>query len=634
MRITHTWRLASALFLCGGLFATNQFVGTGNSVAHAAGTATSTQLTQFRTTNFPIGGIINVGRPGLAPSDIDGGDDGGSHTVPINVNRTLGVSKGQGRMGVGAAGTAKSNPSLVQSFDGLNNFDEASAAPGGNLIFEPPDQALCAGNGYVVDGVNDAMSVYNQSTHTRVAGPTTLNAFLGFAPELDSNGVFGPETTDPSCYYDSSTGRFFFSILTLNLNPDGSWDGSNEEDIAVSNSSDPTGSWNVYRMNVTLDGSGCAFSESDFNPCLGDYPHIGADANGVYLTTNDFPLVANGFYGSQIYAFSKAALESGTATVNGWRFDTSDPSNTVAGDAGYSLTPSTAPGGKFETAANGTEYFLSTTFDNCAACTTSDNRVAVWALTNTRNLSGSNPPALTNTTVTISPYGDPPQATQKNGVTPFNTLAYGATSPGLIATNDAGNHNAVFANGKLWGAFTTGVTENGTKEAGIAYYIVTPNVTPKGVLSASLALQGTLAASNANLIFPTIGVTPSGRGVMAYTLTGPNDFPSAAYSSIDAKSGAGPITTAAAGAGPSDGFTENQPYYSDGSPRPRWGDYGAASVDGNNVWVASEYIGQTCDIPTYLSDYPNDTCGNTRTYAANWDTRITELNMSTSSSGS
>lgn len=113
---------------------------------------------------------------------------------------------------------------------------------------------------------------------------------------------------------------------------------------------------------------------------------------------------------------------------------------------------------------------------------------------------------------------------------------------------------------------------------------------------------------------------------MAYTLTGPNDFPSAAYSSLDAKSGAGPINTVAAGVGPSDGFSEYQPYYSNGDPRPRWGDYGAAAVDGDNVWVASEYIGQTCTLAQWGAT-AGHTCGQTRTYAANWATHITELNL-------
>ena len=39
--------------------------------------------------------------------------------------------------------------------------------------------------------------------------------------------------------------------------------------------------------------------------CL-DYPHIGADANGFYITTNSYPWGPGSFDGAQIYAFSKA----------------------------------------------------------------------------------------------------------------------------------------------------------------------------------------------------------------------------------------------------------------------------------------------------------------------------------------
>jgi len=57
--------------------------------------------------------------------------------------------------------------------------------------------------------------------------------------------------------------------------------------------------------------------------------------------------------------------------------------------------------------------------------------------------------------------------------------------------------------------------------------------------------------------------------------------------------------------------------------RPRWGDYGAAVPWGNTVWIASEYIGQSCDFSTYLNT--NFRCGNTRTALANWDTRISQV---------
>jgi hypothetical protein len=59
-------------------------------------------------------------------------------------------------------------------------------------------------------------------------------------------------------------------------------------------------------------------------------------------------------------------------------------------------------------------------------------------------------------------------------------------------------------------------------------------------------------------------------------------------------------------------------------PRPRWGDYGAAAADGSSIWIASEYIGQTCTLAQYL-EAPVGSCGGTRTALANWFTRILRL---------
>ena len=42
------------------------------------------------------------------------------------------------------------------------------------------------------------------------------------------------------------------------------------------------------------------------------------------------------------------------------------------------------------------------------------------------------------------------------------------------------------------------------------------------------------------------------------------------------------------------------------------------------IWVANEYIGQTCTNAQYLAD-PVGTCGGTRTLLANWYTRISRI---------
>jgi hypothetical protein len=138
--------------------------------------------------------------------------------------------------------------------------------------------------------------------------------------------------------------------------------------------------------------------------------------------------------------------------------------------------------------------------------------------------------------------------------------------------------------------------------------------------------QGYLGLSGTNLIYPAVGVTPSGRGVIAFTLAGTGDFPSAAYASLDAIVGAGPITVAGggAGAGPADGFSGYAIFNAPSPNRPRWGDYGATASDGNSIWIASEFIGQTCTLAQYLTS-PIGSCGGTRTSLANWATRITKL---------
>jgi len=193
----------------------------------------------------------------------------------------------------------------------------------------------------------------------------------------------------------------------------------------------------------------------------------------------------------------------------------------------------------------------------------------------------------------------------------------------------------MFANGKLWGALDTAVTVV-QNQAGIAWYIVNPS-------AGTLSKQGYLAADGWDFAYPAIGVTASGRGVMAFTATGSSgtEYPSAAYAPIDASVGVGSwnIVNGGAGAAPDDGFSGYRQQQFPNPIRTRWGDYGAAAVDGNSVWVASEYIQSNCTYTDwggpFFADGSGDnllgTCGGashgpgTRTALANWSTRISQF---------
>lgn len=61
------------------------------------------------------------------------------------------------------------------SFPGITTVDSANVNSG--FVVTPPDQGLCVGNGYVVEAVNLALSVYNRSGKL-LMGPTALNTFI------------------------------------------------------------------------------------------------------------------------------------------------------------------------------------------------------------------------------------------------------------------------------------------------------------------------------------------------------------------------------------------------------------------------------------------------------------------------
>ncbi len=539
---------------------------------------------------------------------------------------------------------AKSNPNLIQSFDGLNHRQQRLANGGNQFSLEPPDQGMCAGNGYVLETVNDVLRVFDTSGNP-VTGVVDQNTFYGYIPAINrTTGVRGPFVTDPSCLFDVPTQRWFHVVLTLDSLPNGAFTGKNHLDLAVSKTADPTGAWNIYRLPAQDDGTDgtpdhhCPQNNdgTGHGPCLGDYPHIGADANGFYITTNEYAFFPdNIFMSANVYAFSKAALASGAPTVSVTQFDTVGADN---GNPGFTLWPSQSPGtGSFESGAGGTEYFMSSNAAEEANGEGDSTDLLVWALSNTSSLGGTPALSLSHTTLTVGQYAIPPKADQKTGDFPLGqclndtacaTFLNGEPDPfapeveSHLDANDTRMQQVDFANGKLWGALDTALTINGGQKAGIEYFVVKPSVTG-GTVSAKLALQGYLGLANNNLTYPAVGVTPSGRGVIAFTVTGADYFPSAGYASIDAQVGAGDIHTASAGLGPADGFTSYK-YYVGNPPRTRWGDYGAAAVVGNHVWIASEYIHSACTLAQYLAA-PVGSCGGTRSALGNWGTRITEL---------
>jgi hypothetical protein len=592
---------------------------------------------------------------GLAPAmDIlsAAASDTGAAAFTGNISMSAGHG-GEGSGGDGEGSKATAPAALSGSFDGINHFRHRTANNGNQYSVEPPDQGLCAGNGFVVESVNDAIAVYDAAGKNLMPGGAVedLNTFYGFPMAINRHVV--PQVpgqfnvTDPSCTYDSTTNRWFQIVLTYQTAgkaTDNHILGPNELDIAVSKTSSPLGGWTIYRLPVQDDGTQgtpnhqCTDPRppprgngTGFGPCLGDYPHLGTDATGFYITTNEYSWFGPEFHGAQIYAFSKRALAAG-GPVAVTQFDTTTADN---GNAGFTLAPTTSPAGQWSRAAGGTEFFLSSNAADEADSSHGvnpgpgqSNQVILWSLSNTRSLRGDEPDLnLTHSYVTVPRYGIPPKSNQKVGDYPLGQAVGEPEAP--LDSNDTRMLQATLAGGKVWAALDTALTIGGVNKAGIEWFVVNPSRGGEGEGGrARLANSGYLGVANNNLIYPAIGVTGDGHALMAYTLVGTNYFPSSAYSTLSLEGGPGPVQIAQLGAGPEDGFA---PYPEISSnPRPRWGDYGATAIVGNTIWFASEYIGQTCNEATFLAD---TTCGGTRTVNANWDTRISHVNFDEGDNG-
>jgi hypothetical protein len=459
-----------------------------------------------------------------------------------------------------AAGSTAAQAALVHNFNGTSSRD--SEVTNFNARFEPPDQGLCTGNGFVLEPVNSAYNIYRTSGQL-VRGPFNVN-------DLFNEGA-AEFTSDPRCFFDAPTNTWFAAILFINSDSTLS-----RIDLAVNTTGDPTNLWTQYQIDTSDDGRlgepthpGC--------PCLGDQPLLGIDQTNVYLSTNEFSLLGPEFNGAQIYAVAKSDLVSGQARAHVVHFD----NLTIGGTVAASVQPALSRG------TPAAEYFMNSLDPNA----TFDNRLGVWAMTNRAAVANGGTPTLSSTVITSEPYAIPPGAEQK-----------GSTS--LLDGGDDRLQQTQFIGGELWGELGTSVTIPGdpAPRAGAAWFAVRPALNGKRIGRVVLDRQGYVVASHQNVLYPALQADAAGRAAMVFTLSGTNRFPSAAFALLPAHgSGFGTPTVAAAGTGPYD------------PDATRWGDYSFAVLDPTTdaVWLATEYIPPTAS--------------QTSTRQRNWGTRVIEV---------
>ena len=459
-------------------------------------------------------------------------------------------------------------------FMGLTHFDQRNSNGGNQLSLEPPSPSIAVGNGYILEGVNNAIQVYTTAGKPMLPRVLSTNELFGLPAAINRSTTpnrRGVNPTDMRVFFDYTINRWFVLQRALENDETGIPNGQSHLYLAVSQTDDPAGVYNIYSMDTRDNGA-------LFCPCFVDFPQIGADQYGFYIASNEYGIGSNLFINAQIHAISKASLAAGAPAPTTYRF-------VLPPTTGYefSIQPtSTPPGASYFLGSGGLEYFVSSR-------TTAASNLMLWAMYNTSSLATASPnPTLVSITVPTLSYVGPDVATQKPGPLPFGSSLF---PPRMLPFLDGGQDSrilsAVYSGGRVYVTFATQVRdENGRSLVGGAYVALSPTVRA-GILSALVPRQDYLVVRGQHTLRPAIAVNGQGQGAIAFTLTGPDYYPSAAFVPIT-PAAVGSIQIAAAGTGPEDGFTGYDPPT---APVARWGDYsGAVVASDGSIWMVTEYI--------------------------------------------
>ena len=462
-------------------------------------------------------------------------------------------------------------------FSGLTHLDQRNANGGNQFSVEPATPAIAVGEGFILEGVNNAVQIYNLAGIPQLPVAVSSNQLFGLPPAIDRiTGVEGPYPTDMRVLYDSYMRRWFVMQWAQLNDADGNPLDQSREWIAVSQSPDPMGVYTIYAMDTTNAlHTGC--------PCIPDYPLLGEDQFGIYLSSNEFSTKFNHFIDATILAISKSSLTSGADFPKAVSF-------TIPPVTGYefAIHPATTPPNvSYFMTTSGTEYFASSLSTSSVS-----SGLAIWGMSNTSSLSSSAPAlSLIFTIVPTLTYSFPDVATQRPGSLPYGSSL---NPPGVLEFLDGGDTRILslsYAAGSLYASMATEVRdETGRRLVGGAYFVLAPLVR-RGSLSASVTRQGYLMVSGNHLLRSALAVDSQGRGVISFTLTGPDYYPSAAYVPIDKFQTGTTVQIAASGTSPEDGFTGYPNAGTQQAGVSRWGDNsGAVAGTDGSLWTVSEYI--------------------------------------------
>jgi hypothetical protein len=220
-------------------------------------------------------------------------------TRPALLSLLRGAGKGNGRGRARQRPPAGARPAVERLEDrtmpSLSGFAFSGLSYDPNQGVTPPDTIVAAGPNHVVEAVNQTLLFASKANLPNSISGTT-QAFQDFFPGM-THSIFGLDDliSDPSVNYDAAAGKWVVSILDIDLQNHKGY-----LDVAVSNTTDPTGTWNKFQINLT-DGHGPLVPGNAGAALWGDFERFGSSATAYVWTVNMFTFSAGGIDQNSLY---------------------------------------------------------------------------------------------------------------------------------------------------------------------------------------------------------------------------------------------------------------------------------------------------------------------------------------------
>jgi hypothetical protein len=421
------------------------------------------------------------------------------------------------------------------------DFDGQSAQDNRDVFgfaFVPPDTNGAVGSTQFVQMVNVTISVYDKSSGAVQLKPTAIHTlWTGFGGLCELGGGIPTYSDggDPVVLYDHLAGRWL--VTQLQYNPTFT---ESAECLAVSTSSDATGSYNRY--------------EFDFGTNFPDYPKFGIWPDAYYNTINIFP--PRSFAGAEACGFDRKAMLTGRPASAICYQQPSTVSSLLPADLDGSTLPPTGSPNYLVGLADSTHLnFFSFHVD----------------FKNPANSSFHGP-----TLVSVSPYSE--ICARAINVSCIPQPAPGEGVDGLadrvmfrLAYRNFGDHESLVVNHTIKGGAL----------AGVRWYEIRNPSAP------FVYQQSTLIDPNLDYWLGSIAMDKIGNIALGFSVSSKNMFPSVYLAGHAATNPAGtmfgPLVLVNGGGVQINSFH-------------RWGDYSSMSVDPTDdctLWYTQEYYATT-----------------------------------------